>query len=330
MTKFQLKQTRQSIFYMCMLTFKSVIFVLVVGFGLLFAYANIFPANAATLKTLSSVNDDVIRLADLFDGVDKNADVVLGNAPLPGKDVVLGARALKRVALAYDVKWEPQSLSEQIVVRRAAHTIGAAAMQDRIKETLAARGVGDRFAVTLSNPSASIVLPASLPDTVEVVDLSYTPGRDVFSATLAAPSAANPVQTLRVSGLIEHSAEVPVLRNPMRMGDVISSADIDWADAPSRTLMPDTILDADDLVGKTPVRQIVAGAPIRDNDIKAPLVVGRGEQITILYQFGSMQMTAKGKAMQNGAAGDMIRVVNLSSNRSLTGEVTGDGLVKIY
>lgn len=331
MTKYQLQQTRQSLFYMCMLTVKSVILVLVVGFGLLFAFASVRPADAATLKPMSSVDEDVIRLSDLFEGIDENAsNVVLGNAPQPGKDMVLSARTLKRVALAYNVDWQPQSLTEQVVLRREAQTVTASALQDQIKSALLARGVGDRFAVVLSDPSAAIVLPANLPASVEVTDLSYTPGRDVFTATLAAPSADNPVKTVRVSGLIEHSTEVPVLQASMKAGEIISSADIDWVDAPSRTLLPDTVLDADDLIGKTPVRTVVAGAPIRDNDIKAPLVVERGEHITILYTVGGMQMTAKGKAMQNGATGDMIRVVNLSSNRSVTGEVTGNALVKVY
>jgi flagella basal body P-ring formation protein FlgA len=71
------------------------------------------------------------------------------------------------------------------------------------------------------------------------------------------------------------------------------------------------------------------GAPIRIKDVTNPQLISRGDEITIIVKEGGMQLTAKGKAMQNGAEGDMIRAVNVTSNRSLTAMVTGDRTVTV-
>lgn len=329
MTRYQIQQTRQSIFYMCLLTLKTLITIMVIGFGLLYAVISIKSAEAATLKPLAVVNDEVVRVGDLFSDAGEKADVVIGNAPAVGSDITLSARTLLRVAAAHGVQWTPQSASEQVIVRREAHTISPLELQDVVKAALNKQGLSSEYSVTLNELRSALVLPANLPATAEVVNLSYTPGRDFFTATVAAPSAAQPVKTINVSGTVEKTLQIPVLKSSVRAGEIIGSTDLEWVDIAERVLMPDTITDADDLIGKTPARQIALNKPIRAKEVTNPQLVGRGDDITIIFKAGGMQLTAKGKAMQNGAEGDLVRVVNASTNRSVTAMVSGDRTVEV-
>jgi flagella basal body P-ring formation protein FlgA len=146
---------------------------------------------------------------------------------------------------------------------------------------------------------------------------------------VAAPSAANPVKTITVSGLIEKTTLVPALSSAVKVGEIIGSGDIQWINVASKNMLNDTIVDADQLLGKTPSRSIEANAPIRARDVVAPQMVARGDEILLQFVTGGLQLTAKGKAMQNGAEGEFIRVMNLSSNQSLRGEVTGNKIVRV-
>ena len=83
------------------------------------------------------------------------------------------------------------------------------------------------------------------------------------------------------------------------------------------------------MIGKTPLRQVQAGEPIRQRDLISPQLVQRGDEILIQFSSGAIQLTAKGKAMQPGAEGDLIRVVNLGSNQSLRAEIVGDKIVRV-
>lgn len=285
-------------------------------------------AHAATLKTSSLINDDVVRLGDIFEGVEK-PDTILGKAAPLGKEMVLSSTELRNIARNYKVSWTPESPADQATIKRDTHTISANEITDTLKASLSDRGVEGNFTLTLTQSDPSMLLPTNVEPTLEVANLKYTPDSDVFTATLASPSAAKPLKTLQISGLINRTVSVPALTGSARKGDIISASDIAWVEVPERNVSKDAILDADDLIGKTPQRVLTANRVIRMGDVTNPQLVDRGDDVTIIYNFNGMMLSAKGKSLQNGAQGDLIRVTNLSSAKSLSAEVTGDRTVTV-
>ncbi len=329
MTRFEIADTSQSILYMCRITFKTMTIGLAVAYGILFAFVSIKSAEAATLKPEAMISTSVVMVSDLFDDVPAKQDAIVGNAPTPGQTVILNAKSLQRIASTYDVKWKSNGPADQIVIRSVVQTIPSSDITAAVKKDLISRGVTGKFDVTLNNVAPTITLPGNVDTTVEIAQMNYTPGRDVFTAVLAAPNAAHPVKTLSVSGLIEKTTQIPVLTKGALADDIISSSDLEWIDIPTRQMVNDTIIDADKLIGKTPVRMVEAGVPVRGRDVKSPQLVARGDEVMLQFNHSGLQLTAKGKAMQNGAEGDIIRVMNLSSNQSLRAEVTGSKIVVV-
>ncbi len=45
--------------------------------------------------------------------------------------------------------------------------------------------------------------------------------------------------------------------------------------------------------------------------------------VTMTLETGQMQLTAQGRALDNGAAGDVVRIMNTSSNQVIEGVVQG-------
>ncbi len=329
MTKQDVHQTKQDILYLCRMTFKSFMLVMILGYTLIFSLVFTKDAHAASLISESIVNDQNIRASDIFSDVPEHKNVVIGKSPQPGQTLIINARTLQRVARANGIDWTSSSANDQVVLTRSSQTITSDMILGAIKDNLAAKGVNGNFGVTVNNVAPSMVIAGELPATIEVVQMAYTPGRDVFTAVIAAPNAANPVKTLSISGLVEKMATVPVLRGDVHSGDIIGSSDIEWIDVAVRHLVRDTILDADTLIGKTPLRGVAAGAPIRARDVISPQLVARGDEVLIQFTTGALQLSAKGKAMQNGAEGDVIRVLNLSSNQSLRAAIIGDKVVAV-
>lgn len=329
MTKSQRQQTQQAILYMCRITFKTMALVLAITYGLLYTFLNIKDADAATLKSEAVIQGSVVNLSDLFHDIPVKQDAVVGNAPSPGQSVILNAKTLQRMADIYNVKWHAESPSEQILVRSLVQKIGSDEIMAVIKKDLEARGVTGKFTVSLNNIAPTITLPGNVETTVEIAQMNYTPGRDVFTTVLAAPSVSNPIKTISISGIIEKTTQIPVLKSSISAGDIISSSDIEWIDVASRHMVNDTIIDTDKLIGKTPVRMVEQGVPVRVRDVTPPQLIARGDDVILQFNQGGLQLTVKGKAMQNGAEGEFIRVMNLSSNQSLRGEVTGSKLVSV-
>jgi flagella basal body P-ring formation protein FlgA len=65
------------------------------------------------------------------------------------------------------------------------------------------------------------------------------------------------------------------------------------------------------------------------DDLVKPLIVQRNETVTITYQVPGIVLTARGKAAEAGALGDVVGVLNIQSNRTVQATVTGPGRVSI-
>ena len=146
------------------LTLRIVLFVLALGIGVATLIAGTQAALAANLKNISIVTGDELKLGDLFDGLEKNADYVLGPAPQPGKDMVLNARTLYRISTALNLSWRPASSSEQIIVRRAATVVPQNKIEEALKEALSGEGLEGRYNLLISGGDQQMILPHGLPD----------------------------------------------------------------------------------------------------------------------------------------------------------------------
>lgn len=299
-----------------------------ISFGMVVLLVGVRSANAATLRTESIVTGDYIRLGDIFDGV-KNAEYVLGPAPQPGKDMILNARTLYKIASALQVDWQPNSSSDQLVLRREAVVIPQADVTDALQTKIKSSGVDTNFNVNYTTAMKDLVLPAGSPSTLEIAAFNFDPQSDSFNAVIVAPSAADPKTRLNVSGRIERLVKVPVLKNTLKNGDIIGALDIDYLEIAQPKLSSATVLDEKDLINMTPRRIAAGNKPILFNDLEKPTMVDRGDAITLIFDNGPMTLTVKGKALQGGALGDMVRVSNTDSNKSLQGEVTASREVTI-
>jgi flagella basal body P-ring formation protein FlgA len=72
-------------------------------------------------------------------------------------------------------------------------------------------------------------------------------------------------------------------------------------------------------------RSLAASRALKAHDLKTPDAVKKGELISIVYELPGLKLTARGKVLANAATGDTVRVVNLSSSRTIEVTITGPG-----
>ena len=84
------------------------------------------PASAATQAYLRAniiVDNNNVRLRDIFDGAGRYAEKVVAYAPAPGRKLILEAVWLHRVARAYRVSWRPASKLDRAIVERRSRIV---------------------------------------------------------------------------------------------------------------------------------------------------------------------------------------------------------------
>lgn len=89
------------------------------------------------------------------------------------------------------------------------------------------------------------------------------------------------------------------------------------------------LLEATGLEGQELVRNLRAGEPIRLADMRAAIMVKKGELVQLIVgRPGEFQISVRLEAMQDGRLGEQIKLRNAESGRILGGVVTGKGSVK--
>jgi flagella basal body P-ring formation protein FlgA len=65
-----------------------------------------------------------------------------------------------------------------------------------------------------------------------------------------------------------------------------------------------------------------------EQPMAAPKLVRRGQPVTLVVRSGTLTISAQGRALSDGRAGDLVRVVS-SSSRTIDGIVEGPGTVRV-
>ena len=76
-------------------------------------------------------------------------------------------------------------------------------------------------------------------------------------------------------------------------------------------------------------RDLPAGTAITARNVEPRLAVRSGEQVTIRLSIRGLDIKSRGKALQSGPVGKVIRVRNAQSGRVVEGEITAPGQVRV-
>ena len=280
-----------------------------------------------TLNNHITIQDGVIRLGEVFQGVGEYADRVIAYAPRPGSRAVFDARWLKRVASAFKLNWRPDSSAQRIVVERDSLVITKSEIETLLFERLVAEGGDASSRVSLANRSFRLHLPVGEEYLLGIDQISFDSTTGRFSAVLAWGNAKD--ERRRVTGRMERMTEVPVLAKRIMGGTLIEESDLKWVELPQARLARNAITDASHLIGMAAKRTISAGKPVTSNDISRPKDIAKGQLVMMVLSTPSMRLTTKGKALESGATGDTIRISNSQTSTVIEGVITGPGRVRV-
>ena len=288
---------------------------------------------AATLKSgvqasgILVLDKPDVRLGDLFDGlpVDIAARPVRGLG-VPESGTVLDAERLEAIARENGLSWRPASPTLSIRIDRPVEQIGEEMVLQTVTQALAVQGhpTGE---IRLDTPPAPFTVGrGQARQGLRVSDLSFDPKLSRFTAQIG-PAAGG--ETRRVAGRVIAMADVPVMTRAVGTGEVIQAGDVSIqrlrADQAGRSY----VVDPDRIIGKTARRTLLAGQPVRPGDLNATMMVQKNAPITVNVVSGSMALAMQGKALDDGALGDMVRVLNIRSNKVLSGIVSAPSTVTV-
>ncbi len=131
-----------------------------------------------------------------------------------------------------------------------------------------------------------------------------------------------PTDDWKVYVPVRISASVPMIvaTRQLGRGEIIGAADVTISMIELQRFRKDGFTDYGQVVGAKLKRNVRLGDVVERNDV---CVVCRNEKVTIKAVKAGMTITTQGTSLQDGSAGDQVRVKNDKSQRIIEGIVTG-------
>ncbi len=285
------------------------------------------PATAAMLRPLTTLGSAVVRLSDLFDDAGPRASLALGPAPAPGDSITVEAPQLAAIAREFGVAWRPASQEDRAVLQRPGVPLPRAAVLAALRGALDGVGAPDGD-VDLPGFAGPLVAPDAHAQAA-IEQLSFDAASLRFSAGVAVTGADMAPLHLRVSGEVQAMQDVLVAARRLDAGALLSPADLRPARVRSAALRGEAVRSAAQVSGLAPRRAIAEGEPLLLAGLEPPEVVSRGGIVAITLDSGGLALSSVGEALEAGAVGARISILNPVSRAVLLAEVTGPGAVRL-
>lgn len=297
------------------------------------------PAQAAddaiaspTLRASITVTSDLVRVGDLIDNAGSAALIPVYRSPDLGTTGALPVAQVLSVLRAKQVIGVMTGDIKEVQVTRLARTLVNKDLENAVASALERRfGLGDaaNITVTFDRGVADMRLDASNTGALQAVATRYDARSGRFDIAFEINNDSNPAPTkLRFTGTAIETVDVAVLTRDIDRTEMLKSSDVTQERRP-KTEVTGEPATRDRAVGMQLRRSMRAGAPIRLADIAKPEFVQRDQSVTVIYQVPGIYLTTRGKAIESGAEGDTVSVLNLQTKRTLTGVVTGRGQVTV-
>lgn len=281
------------------------------------------------LRASITVSSDVVRVGDFVSNAGAAASIALFRAPDPGNVGSLPVEQVIAALRSQNVIAVDTGDIREVEVARASRAVAEQEIRERIARALAGRnGFGEAadIVVTFDRDLPTLQFDAAA-GPMEIASLRYSAGTRRFDVlfTIASDSRNAPVR-LRFTGTAIDTVEIAVLARNVERGDIIRASDIVVERRPRAELQADGATQAQ-VLGMAAKRAMRSGQALRATDFAKAEIVQRDQAVTIVVRMPGIHLTMRGKAVDAGAEGDTVNVMNLQSKRVVQGTVIGPGQV---
>lgn len=134
--------------------------------------------------------------------------------------------------------------------------------------------------------------------------------------------------TLYVPVTVRVQAPVVVATRPLASGKILADEDLTLQMAELTQLPAGVFSSVQEAVGKVLTAGVVAGNPLRQDMLRAPIVVRQGQSVRLIAQGKGFKVSSEGKALSNAAVGQNVQV-KAQNGQTVSGVVQADGTIEV-
>lgn len=260
----------------------------------------------------------------------------IGEAPGVGAEKVIQRDQLKAylVRLLSPHGFEPSNIdlraADRITIRRESVQVTQEQIEALYRDFITAQAPWDPGDIVVRGVSFSgptVELPAgSISHEVVANPTERFLGNVVVTIHFSVDGERE--RSVRASGKVDVLQDVVHAARAIRRNEVIQASDVEMQRV-NIAEKPDRYANRmEQVVGKRMLRAVGFHQPIALADMDQPLTLKRGSAVTILYESPGLRLAAKGQAREDGSTGDSIRVLNITTNKTVLCRIIDETTVR--
>jgi flagellar basal body P-ring formation protein FlgA len=124
------------------------------------------------------------------------------------------------------------------------------------------------------------------------------------------------------------NSNIGVRCSPLAGGQQLTAEDLSLQVAELTQLPAGVLSTVQEAVGKVLSSGVVAGNPLRQDMLRAPILVHQGQSVRLVAQGQGFKVSSEGRALSNGAAGQQVQV-KAQNGQTVSGVVQPDGTIEV-
>jgi len=255
---------------------------------------------------------------------DPRASLSLGASPQPGLGRSFSRQELIAKVRIAGLLTDDLQFPESVMVRRKSQGLDRGTVAALVQDAFARQFPDAEIdIISIENPEVAVAtgpldITASLPDRPD-------PSSPIFVVLNVRSSGYS--RKVFVKTVAEIRRPQPTLRTDIEANGEIHAEDVEWKVMPIRG-RAEPIQSTDKLEGMLTKRALPAGEIVTGDLLYAPLIVRKGENVTVRATHGAITITAVMRARSSAHIGETIVVEHLTGGGSTSARVIGTRLLE--
>lgn len=148
------------------------------------------------------------------------------------------------------------------------------------------------------------------------------------NSTIGVRCAAGADWSLYVPVTVRVQGPVVVAARSLASGKLLAVEDLALQSVELTQLPGGVVSDANEAVGKTLSVGLSAGHALRQDMLRAPMVIRQGQVVKLIAQGQGFKVSSEGKALANATAGQVVQV-KAQNGQTVSGVARADGSVEV-
>jgi len=299
---------------------------------LLILLGNICTVNAnsptISLNQNITVEGEFIRIKDVFRGNPNNSEEIIAKAPLPGKKFTFDMDWANNIALRNKINWKPLDRHGLISIERSSTKIEEDEITLEILEKFVEIDDND-IEIDIYGGKTEYNINKGSNYKILIEKLKTFTAKNRFSCTIVIYVDGKEFSKDTIAGKYYTLKDIPVAANNIAKNTIIKADMVKNLKVRKNKIKPSQYTEIEDIIGKETKKSIKENKFFSNNDIREPIIINRGDIVSIIYKTKNMKLTAKAEAIEDGSKGQNIKVMNTNSKKILHCRIIDKNTVEI-